>query len=674
MRALLTKDASILIRNPHLIVDTWDFGAHWAYLRVILPPVPTPLPIGPLPGSSYLGIFSIHGPFTSAAWSPIHTAVELWHPNTSIPCIFGADWNSIPDPILDSSNARPTDPGWTYLRITRANGGPSLTSARRLDSILCSALLLPSLRYSTSVFTSSDHHAVSATFGPEACSPPPPPDGTDASNHNLTWALHPGLWQSASFVRAVRTFASRYTPTHDAGSLSPLEAWKLLSISAHDHLHRLSVHHGSSQRLLIDDLASTSASLISLDCRSASDMTNLPALLSRYRKTLSALDFALSLPYASRLAAAELRLSSWLSKTSSSPRSTPLPTIVHEDSLSTPFTADEVSSALRRANRRASSGPDGLPYRVWSELLPVAGPLLASLANALGAGASLEVTARTILLPKAGDLSNLANYRPISISDSYVRTLARMLSARLLTVASFLLPWNQAAFIPGRRTTLVSGLLQGLIDTTTATPSHPTAPAAFFVISLDQRKAYDRVRHEWLFACLQRLGVPRLLLLLLSALYSSASTRVSTADGMTTAIRFLAGVLQGDPSSCIIYNLTLQPFLDLLRAWGVGILVPGLGLLTSLAFADDVLIFIDASARGLQQWYALQSALDLYERASNAQINTAKSSFWLVGSPADANAASALAATIASYGLANQNHRAFLTHLGHPITLWPRPL
>ncbi|KAE8257347.1 hypothetical protein A4X03_0g4697 [Tilletia caries] len=545
------------------------------------------------------------------------------------------------------------DPGWTFFRITRAADAPILTSARRLDSILCSGPFIPSLHTSASVFTSSDHHAVSASFGHTNTLLTPPASSTDTSiNRTLTWALHPGLWQSVPFIRDVRAFAARYHPTHDSLPLSPLQAWKLLSIATQDHFQRLSIAHGATQRLLLDDLASVSATLVSLDCRSPPDMHALPPLLARFRKALAALDLALTLPYTSRLAAAELRLSSWLSKASASPRTTPLPTLAYDGrlyQLSSPFTTDEVANALRLANRRASPGPDGLPYRVWSELLPIAGPLLASLANALGAGASLEVTARTILLPKTGDLSNLANYRPISISNSY------------------------AAFLPGRRTTLVSGLLQGLIDTAAAPEAHPAAPSAFFVVSLDQRKAYDRVRHEWLFACLQRLGIPPLLLLLLSALYSSATTRVSTADGMTAPIHFLSGVLQGDPSSCIVYNLTLQPFLDLLRAWGVGITVPGLGFLTSLAFADDVLIFIDASRHGFQQWHALQSALTLYERASNAQINITKSSFWLDGSPTDRIAASALAATIASYGLANQNHRAFLTHLGHPITLWPRP-
>ncbi|KAE8185311.1 hypothetical protein CF336_g7460, partial [Tilletia laevis] len=711
-RALLTNDCSILIRSSSLVIEEWDFGKHWAYIRVSLPPPPPFSFSQPLPPPICFGIFFIHGPFTQVDWAPIQAAVVRLHPNPTLPCIFGADWNSIPDIILDSSNARPTgtpwstpatflsplhltnafhllhptDPGWTFYRITRAAGGPVLTSARRLDSILCSGPFVPSLYTSASVFTSSDHHAVSASFGLPSTPSTLSASATDPpTDRTLTWALHPGLWQSIPFLLDVRAFAARYHPTNDSLPLTPLQAWKLLSVTTQYHLQSLSVSHGATQRLLLDDLATVSAALVSLDCRSPLDMMALPSLLVRFRNALAALDLALTLPYASRLAAAELRLSSWLSKASASPRTIPLPALMcdgrlfespddklaaicafytslytlpplphtfetdcatlfhhllsalplaHTDQLSTPFTADEVADALRLANRRASPGPDGLPYRAWSELLPVAGPLLASLANALGAGASLEVTARTILLPKAGDLSNLANYRPISISNSYVRTLARMLSARLLTVASFLLPWNQAAFLPGRHTTLVSGLLQGLIDTATAPQSHPAAPAAFFVISLDQRKAYDRVRHEWLFACLRRLG---------------------------------------DPSSCIIYNLTLQPFLDLLRAWGVGIMVPGLGSLTSLAFADDVLIFIDASVRGFQQWHALQSALALYERASNAQINIAKSSFWLVGSPADASAASTLAATIASYGLANQDHRAFLTHLGHPITLWPGP-
>ncbi|KAE8219967.1 hypothetical protein CF319_g6434 [Tilletia indica] len=104
-------------------------------------------------------------------------------------------------------------------------------------------------------------------------------------------------------------------------------------------------------------------------------------------------------------------------------------------------------------------------------------------------------------------------------------------------------------------------------------------------------------------------------------------------------------------------------------------MAPGLGLLTSLAFADDVLLFIEASPKGLQQWQAIQHALQLYQRVSNAQINIAKSSFWLVGtvSPADTPSTLALLSSLASFGLQCKNDLPYLIHLGHPIVLSSGP-
>ncbi|CAD6906934.1 unnamed protein product, partial [Tilletia caries] len=423
-------------------------------------------------------------------------------------------------------------------------------------------------------------------------------------------------------------------------------------------------------------------------------MARLPELIARCRASLTALDLALTLPFYSRLSAAELRLSSWLASSSVSPKFTPMPTLIHEGrshsdpaskllaihsffsslyrpdpipltfesdcavllshvqhtiphsafpTLSAPFTADEVAIF---ANRRASAGPDGLMYRVWFELLPTSGPLLAALANSLGEGQTFPVAARSILLPK---------------------------KARLLAVGDDILPWTQAAFLPGRRTTLVSGILQGLMDLGNCGSS--LSPPPFFVISLDQKKAYDRVRHEWLFACLRHLGLPLPLLLLLAALYSSATTRFHTADGVTDPVSFAAGVLQGDSSSCILYNISFQPLHDLLRALGVGIHVPGLGSLTSLSFTDDSLIFLEASARGLLQWRTLLNALHLYERTSNARINASKSAFWLVGhpSPTDSPHAAALSSLISAHGLSCLSNDPVITHLGHPISQTPSP-
>ncbi|KAE8209381.1 hypothetical protein CF326_g10105, partial [Tilletia indica] len=194
--------------------------------------------------------------------------------------------------------------------------------------------------------------------------------------------------------------------------------------------------------------------------------------------------------------------------------------------LNTPFTTDEVFSALRSANQHSSSGPDGLPYRVYLAAFSAVGPRLAALANSLSTVSTWPVRARTIILPKSGDLSDVSNYRPISFTDSFVRTISRLVSTRLFSVGSQLLPWTQAAFLPGRRSSLIPGILHGLTDLIRLSPS-PMRPPPFFVISLDQRKAYDRVLRPWLFAILARLNF---LPLLLGVLHARKVHRLRASD------------------------------------------------------------------------------------------------------------------------------------------------
>ncbi|KAE8201096.1 hypothetical protein CF336_g357 [Tilletia laevis] len=338
--------------------------------------------------------------------------------------------------------------------------------------------------------------------------------------------------------------------------------------------------------------------------------------------------------------------------------------------LNAPFSLMEVYRALRSANRHSSAGPDGITYRVYLATFAAAGPLLIALANFLGNGHPhvWPVAARTILLPKAGDLSDIANYRPISITDAHVRIISRLVSGRLMLAGDKLLPWTQAAFLPGRRSSLVAGVLHGLTDLLSLPPSSLTPPA-FFVISLDQRKAYDRVLRAWLFAVLQTANIPPMLLGVLTAVYSQPTTRISALGALGPIIDLLCGVLQGDPASCFLYNLSLQPLFDLLLAFNIGVHIPHLGLLSALAFADDCLLFIEASPKGLSQLTTLFSCLGSYSAAAGAALNLGKSSFWLLGTPTDSNldAADRIAAALSAYGLTPAGSSGPSSHLGHPL-------
>ncbi|KAL9936377.1 hypothetical protein V8E36_004445, partial [Tilletia maclaganii] len=230
-RALLTKDAGIIVRNERIEIIDSQLGPRWAYALLLLPPpANAPLPATPAShGSRLLSVFSIHRPFTGSAWGPIGAAVQRLYLDLSRACLIGADWNSVPDPILDSLNARPTrvlwsapasaiaplglcdtfrllrpvEPSSTYIRTDSEGTAPTLQCARRLDSIWCSSRLAPLLTDARTSHSSSDHRAVTINLGtaPEKLAPFGPRDD------NPRWALHPALWLSPTFLAAVRHFA-----------------------------------------------------------------------------------------------------------------------------------------------------------------------------------------------------------------------------------------------------------------------------------------------------------------------------------------------------------------------------------------------------------------------------------------------------------------------------------
>ncbi|KAE8181913.1 hypothetical protein CF335_g8786 [Tilletia laevis] len=149
---------------------------------------------------------------------------------------------------------------------------------------------------------------------------------------------------------------------------------------------------------------------------------------------------------------------------------------------------------------------------------------------------------------------------------------------------------------------------------------------------------------------------------------------VSTATGslrclLQYASLLCSGVLQGDPASCFLYNLTLQPLFDLLAQLNIGVPIPILGTLSGLAFADDSLFFLEASHHGLSQLPLFLACLDAYAAESGAAINTHKSAFWLVGTPKaeDEAATRKLAEGLAAYGLSSSTTSGPLSHLGHPL-------
>ncbi|KAJ1024594.1 hypothetical protein NDA13_004523 [Ustilago tritici] len=302
--------------------------------------------------------------------------------------------------------------------------------------------------------------------------------------------------------------------------------------------------------------------------------------------------------------------------------------------LEAPFTVEELRAALKRACDLSAPGMDGVTYPLLDATSAVSLPRLCAMANALFRGHPLpkgEPSLRGVLLPKKGNLSNLGNYRPLSIAAVTFRILGAAVAQGLQRAAQEVISVSQSGFILGRHSARNVITLYLLLHATQTGMIEDT----LWVLNLDQQKAYDHVRREWLLDCLATYGFGPRFLTYVRKIYRHPTLRHCVEGFFTEQIALKCGILQGDPMSCLLYYLSLQPMLDFAQdhhhastklRWDTTSPLS----VSSLAFADDVLLIVNNKA----DLAKFLDTLDLYEMASNARVNEDKSqAFFFTRSP-----------------------------------------
>lgn len=162
-----------------------------------------------------------------------------------------------------------------------------------------------------------------------------------------------------------------------------------------------------------------------------------------------------------------------------------------------PITFNDLVNSLSRSPKRSSPGLDGIPYSILRLLIshPDCRHIALTVYNdALQFGTfplSWQDTCVS-LLPKKGDLTDLKNWRPISLINTDAKAFTRLLNARFISNAASLINTNQAGFLE-ERFIADNGLLMKLVMEH-ARISNSTA----ICVLIDQEKAYDRINEEWL--------------------------------------------------------------------------------------------------------------------------------------------------------------------------------
>ena len=289
-------------------------------------------------------------------------------------------------------------------------------------------------------------------------------------------------------------------------------------------------------------------------------------------------------------------------------------------------TEHEVLLALRRSKLGKAPGRDGIPVDLYKKFKTQFVPILAAVFTAIGVLNNLPhgfLDGVITVLHKKGDRLDAGNYRPISLTNTDYRVLARVLAGRLGDVLPDLIDPAQTAFIKGRCIGDSAMLLQLVADLLKS--EDRTAILAF----CDFRKAYDTVDRHFLLAVAEKMGLGQGFVqwvrLLLQGTHSAALINGYLAEPKL----LLAGVRQGCPLAPLLYLLIAHALLCWLKDQGIGITVAGCPLAGD-QFADDLKAFLENNT---QVVVGFKAAMATFGAASGQHLLPAKTQLLFIGKP-----------------------------------------
>ena len=232
------------------------------------------------------------------------------------------------------------------------------------------------------------------------------------------------------------------------------------------------------------------------------------------------------------------------------------------------------------------------------------------------------ITKGVITLLKKGGRNvyeGLDDYRPITLLNTELKILTRVLANRLRLVISDLISPEQTFAVKGRSIQdnlhFIRKVLEGIKDDREAT-----------LISLDQSKAFDWVDDRFLASVLETAGFKPEFRRWISMMYHNPQAVVQVNGRRSGVIAIECSVQQSCSLSPLLYVLALEPLLRRLKDEGTSPALRGIPFVVHLAarvsaFADDVTVFVSHR----QDIEAVKEAVVECQRIAEAKFNFDKS-------------------------------------------------
>jgi hypothetical protein len=296
------------------------------------------------------------------------------------------------------------------------------------------------------------------------------------------------------------------------------------------------------------------------------------------------------------------------------------------------ITKDELFRALNSC-KESAPGPDGIPYIVYKKLWNITGDFIHKAwlhsvhTNKLPTSHAESVIT---ILPKEGkDLSKIKNWRPITLSNCDAKLITKALALRMAKILNEIVDPSQTAYVPGR------SVMDNIRSNMYVKNYCKNKNIEGLLVSLDAKKAFDSVSHEYIEKVLERYGFGPNFRQAFKILYKDITARIMVNGFFSEKIRIERGVKQGDALSCAIFILCVDP---LLRNLNKNVNIKGINLKMKTnssvfqhkcsGYADDISIICRDTKRSLEAIFEEYQKLTKY---SGLELNAEKTEILRLG-------------------------------------------
>ena len=289
---------------------------------------------------------------------------------------------------------------------------------------------------------------------------------------------------------------------------------------------------------------------------------------------------------------------------------------------------DQVRKALHLSKDGSATGLNSIPYELWKTLQKrhnkkkhknnQSFDMIKALTYVFrdiqehGMDNRTEFTTGWMCpLFKKKDPTDICNYHPITLMNADYKLLTKVMAIQLMDHTHQLIHPDQAGFIPNRSIFDHIRLAKAILNYAEASEENRS------ILALDQEKAYNKIRHDYLWKTLEAFNLPAPFIRTIKVLYQNAQTRVAINGVLSEPFQVRQGMRQGDPLSCPLFDIAIEPLACQIRANQniKGITIPGIERPIKIKlFADDTSLFLnkddrlDHVQRILKEWCDVSGA------------------------------------------------------------------